>query len=121
MVSCRSCGGNVAKLIRLTAAVSNNPAINDSRPFPFLFLDGLIADLTPWVHCGGHGTVSGLPNFAPRVGVRFWKLLNMPSPSQAELTECARLQDVLSRADVRAVPAGVRGMSKATSDPPGTR
>lgn len=93
----------------------NDPSINDFRPFPFLFLDGLIADLTPWMQCGGHGTVSGLPNFAPRVGVKLYKLLTKASPTQEELTEAARLQDVLSRADVAAVPAGVHGMSMSTA------
>ena len=101
----------MAKLVRLTAAVRNDPTINGSRPFPFLFLDGLIADLTPWMQCAGHGTVSGLPNFAPRVGVRLYSLLMKASPSNDELAEAERLQDVLSRADVAAVPAGVRGMS----------
>ncbi|KAK5677265.1 hypothetical protein LTS10_010454 [Elasticomyces elasticus] len=105
-----TCGGNIAKLVRLTALVRNNPSINESRPFPFLFLDGLIADLTPWVQCGGHGTVSGLPNFAPRLGVKLWNLLSKRSPSQDEVVEAARLQDILSRADVAAVPSGVRGM-----------
>ncbi|KAK5732331.1 hypothetical protein LTR17_010645 [Elasticomyces elasticus] len=105
-----TCGGNIAKLVRLTALVRNNPSIDDSRPFPFLFLDGLIADLTPWVQCGGHGTVSGLPNFAPRLGVKLWVLLSKPNLSQDEVVEAARLQDILSRADVTAVPSGVRGM-----------
>ena len=108
----RSCGGNVAKLIRLTATVRRDPALNHSRSFPFLFLDGLIADLTPWTQCGGHGTVSGLPNFTPLVGVKLWNLLNKAAPSNSDVAEAARLQDVLSRADVAAVPAGVRGMSE---------
>jgi len=96
----------------LTALVRNSPSINASRAFPFLFLDGLIADLTPWMQCGGHGTVSGLPNFAPLVGVKLWNLLNKASPGAEDRAEAARLQDVLSRADVAAVPAGVRGMKE---------
>ncbi|KAK4902906.1 hypothetical protein LTR27_000845 [Elasticomyces elasticus] len=105
-----TCGGNIAKLVRLSALVRNDPSINECRPFPFLFLDGLIADLTPWVQCGGHGTVSGLPNFAPRLGVKLWNLLSKSNPSQEEVEEAARVQDILSRADVAAVPSGVRGM-----------
>lgn len=42
-----TCGGSIAKLVRLTAAVKESPNINEERAFPFLFLDGLIADLTP--------------------------------------------------------------------------
>jgi hypothetical protein len=92
--------------------VRNEPSINDSRPFPFLFLDGLIADLTPWMRCGGHGTVSGIPNFAPLAGAKLWNLLTATAPSDDDIAEAARIQDILSRADVSAVPAGVRGMSE---------
>lgn len=108
------CGGSIAKLIRLNAAISEDPSINESRPFPFLILDGLIADLTPWVTCGGHGTVSGIPNFAPLATVKLWNLCNNPHPSKEEVKEAARLQAILSKADVAAVPAGVRGMSKSS-------
>lgn len=98
--------------MRLTGAINENPSINQSRPFPFLILDGLIADLTPWVFCGGHGTVSGIPNFAPRATMKLWKHCNNPNPTEDEVKEAARLQAVLSNADVAAVPAGIRGMSE---------
>ena len=107
-----SCGGSISKLIRLTAAVNKDPSINSRRQFPFLFLDGLIADLTPWVACGGHGTVSGIPNFAPRATMKLWKFCNNPSPTTVEIMEAAQLQAVLSNADVAAVPSGIRGMSE---------
>ena len=106
-----SCGGSIGKLVRLTAAINDNPSINQDRPFPFLLLDGLIADLTPWFNCGGHGTVSGIPNFAPLATVKLWKFLNNPTPTQEEIKDAAKLQAVMSRADVAAVPAGIRGMS----------
>jgi 4-hydroxy-2-oxoglutarate aldolase len=86
--------------------------MNSSRPYPFLLLDGLIADLTPWVSSGGHGTVSGIPNFAPRVTMKLWRLLSSPNPSEDDRKEASRLQAILSRADVEAVPAGIRGMSE---------
>ncbi|ORY56912.1 putative dihydrodipicolinate synthase [Pseudomassariella vexata] len=104
------CGGSISKLIRLTAAISTDPTINAQRPYPFLLLDGLIADLTPWMQNGGHGTVSGIPNFAPAASARLWELLNKSDWSEDEQNEAKRIQAVLSRADVAAVPAGVRGM-----------
>ncbi|RAK98735.1 dihydrodipicolinate synthase family protein [Aspergillus ibericus CBS 121593] len=105
-----TCGGSISKLIRLTSTIKSNASINSSRPFPFLLLDGLIADLTPWMQSGGHGTVSGIPNFAPVASMRLWELLNVANPSEEEVLERENLQGVLSRADVAAVPAGVRGM-----------
>lgn len=42
-----TCGGSIAKLVRLAATVKESPSFNKERAFPFLFLDGLIADLTP--------------------------------------------------------------------------
>ncbi|KAI0481358.1 putative dihydrodipicolinate synthase [Xylariaceae sp. FL0804] len=110
-----TCGGSIGKLVRLSAAIEADPSIVDSsRPYPFLLLDGLIADLTPWVRSGGHGTVSGIPNFAPAASMRLWSLLGRAA-AEADLTseeraEASRIQAVLSRADVAAVPAGVRGM-----------
>ncbi|KAJ5753071.1 dihydrodipicolinate synthase [Penicillium odoratum] len=108
-----TCGGSIGKLIRLNAATSEDSAINSSRKFPFLLLDGLIADLTPWMKCGGHGTVSGLPNFAPCASMRLWDLLNLSSPSNDEVQEAARIQAILSRADAAAVPGGIRAMKYA--------
>jgi 4-hydroxy-2-oxoglutarate aldolase len=102
----------VAKLVRLEACLNANPSINASRPYPFLLLDGLIADLTPWMQCGGHGTVSGIPNFAPAASMRLWALLNKKDSTNEERDEAGRIQAVLSNADVAAVPAGVRGMSR---------
>ncbi|KAJ5627814.1 dihydrodipicolinate synthase [Penicillium lividum] len=108
-----TCGGSIGKLIRLNAAISEDSTINSSRKFPFLLLDGLIADLTPWMKCGGHGTVSGIPNFAPRASMRLWDLLNLSSRSNDEIQEAAKIQAILSRADAAAVPGGIRAMKYA--------
>ncbi|KAI8193030.1 L-threo-3-deoxy-hexylosonate aldolase [Colletotrichum sp. SAR 10_65] len=105
-----SCGGSVAKLIRLSSFINSEPSVNSCRPYPFLLLDGLISDLTPWMKCGGHGTVSGIPNFAPAASMRLWALLNKPDLTDDEKREAERIQSILSNADVAAVPAGVRGM-----------
>ncbi|KAF2113896.1 putative dihydrodipicolinate synthase [Lophiotrema nucula] len=110
-----TCGGSIAKLVRLSAALKANPSINASRPYPFLLLDGLIADLTPWMQCGGHGTVSGIPNFAPAASMRLWALLNKSEMTNEESEEASRIQAILSNADVAAVPAGVRGMKYVLS------
>ncbi|KAJ5150905.1 dihydrodipicolinate synthase [Penicillium canariense] len=108
-----TCGGSIGKLLRLNATISENPSISFSRKFPFLLLDGLIADLTPWMQCGGHGTVSGIPNFAPLASVRLWTLLNTLSPTEKEAQEAKEIQAILSRADVAAVPGGIRAMKYA--------
>ncbi|KAJ5716991.1 hypothetical protein N7488_002637 [Penicillium malachiteum] len=107
------CGGSIGKLVRLKELLSEDPMINSSRKFPFLLLDGLIADLTPWMQCGGHETVSGIPNFAPRASMRLWHLLNLKSPTPEELQEATRIQAILSRADASAVPGGIRAMKYA--------
>ncbi|KAF2003885.1 putative dihydrodipicolinate synthase [Amniculicola lignicola CBS 123094] len=111
-----TCGGSIGKLVRLSASIRSNPSINSTRPYPFLLLDGLIADLTPWMQCGGHGTVSGIPNFAPAASTRLWALLNKSGLSAEEQSEAEHIQDVLSRADVAAVPAGVKGMKYVLSE-----
>ncbi|QKX62103.1 uncharacterized protein TRUGW13939_09259 [Talaromyces rugulosus] len=108
-----TCGGSIGKLVRLTSEIQDNPVINSSRSFPFLLLDGLIADLTPWMQCGGHRTVSGIPNFAPVASMRLWDLLNKPSLTMKETKEATRLQAILSRVDVAAVPGGIRAMKYA--------
>ncbi|EED24627.1 dihydrodipicolinate synthase, putative [Talaromyces stipitatus ATCC 10500] len=108
-----TCGDSIGKLVRLNAEIQGDPNINGARPFPFLLLDGLIADLAPWVQCGGHGTVSGIPNFAPTASTRLWELLNTHPLTPEEATECARLQAILSNADVVAVPGGIRAMKYA--------
>ena len=77
----------------------------------FLFLDGRIDDLTPWVSLGGHGTVSGIPNFAPNACTRLWTLLQKQSMTEAEKQEAADIQTVASKADVAAIPGGIRAMS----------
>ncbi|KAK4862271.1 hypothetical protein LT330_003409 [Penicillium expansum] len=99
-----TCGGSIGKLIRLQALISEDTTIDETRKFPFILLDGLIADLTPWMQCGGHGTVSGIPNFVPVASMRLWSLLNLSSPTEAELKEAKRIQGILARADVAAVP-----------------
>lgn len=44
--------------------------------------------------------------------MKLWNHLSNPNPTKDEAREAARLQAVLSRADVAAVPAGIRGMSE---------
>lgn len=105
------CPGSVGKLVRLSGALSDG-SVNAVRSFPFLVLDGLIADLIPWCATGGHGTVSGIPNFAPRATMKLWNYTQNPNPTAAETKEAWRLQSILSNADVAAVPSGVRGMSE---------
>ncbi|CAK7214648.1 hypothetical protein SEUCBS140593_002252 [Sporothrix eucalyptigena] len=105
-----TCGGSVGKLVCLEAAIRSDPTINASRKYIFLLLDGVIADWTPWMQAGGHGTVSGIPNFAPAATMRLWDLLNKPSLTDEELAERQRIQLILGRADAYAMPAGIRGM-----------
>ncbi|ODN78874.1 hypothetical protein L202_04410 [Cryptococcus amylolentus CBS 6039] len=112
-----TCPGSIPKLIRLSSAFHDSPELNTSRPQSFLFLDGLIADLVPWMHLNGHGTVSGIPNFAPFAGVRLFQLCSKGNGASAEeKEEMRRIQAVLGKADVAAVPGGVRAMSKSDAD-----
>jgi L-threo-3-deoxy-hexylosonate aldolase len=67
------------------------------------------------MQCGGHGTVSGIPNFAPVASMRLWDLLNKSSMTMEETKEATRLQAILSKADVAAVPGGIRAMSRPFS------
>lgn len=108
-----TCGGSVGKLVQLSQTVRTMPSINDCRPYPFLLLDGVIADLTPWVQAGGHGTVSGIPNYAPAATMRLWSLLTQKELSAEETVERNHIQSVLARADAYAMPAGIRGMSRS--------
>ena len=114
LMLCR-CPGSVGKLIRLKSTLSSDQSLDGSRPFPFLLLDGLIADLRAWKGCDGDGTVSGISNFAPKATMRFWQLLNRSNLEPREAEELSHLESALSRADVLAVPAGVRGMSRSNA------
>jgi 4-hydroxy-2-oxoglutarate aldolase len=105
------CPGSVGKLIRLKSTLLDDQSLDESRSSPFLLLDGLIADLRAWKGCDGDGTVSGISNFAPKATMRFWQLLNKSKLEPKEAKELSHLESALSRADVHAVPAGVRGMS----------
>jgi L-threo-3-deoxy-hexylosonate aldolase len=102
----------MAKLIRLNTMISEDSAIDNSRKLPFLLLDGLIADLTPWMQNGGHGTVGGIPNFAPAASMRLWTLPSIPYPTEIERIEAKEIQAVLSRADSAAVPGGIRALNQ---------
>jgi 4-hydroxy-2-oxoglutarate aldolase len=44
--------------------------------------------------------------------MKLWELCNRTNPTEEEKKEAGKLQAVLSNADVAAVPAGIRGMSK---------
>ena len=78
MLMFTSYGRSIGKLVRLTATINDSPSTNRDRPFPFLLLDGLIANLAPWVHCGGHETVSEIPNFAPQATMSDYEALGIP-------------------------------------------
>lgn len=109
----------MGKLIRLKAAIKGNPFIYQERKFEFLILDGLCQDLVPWMFCGGHGTVSGISNFAPLATFEVYVDSHggYSKLDEEDTMERDRRQAILARADIAAVPAGVRGMSKLSSHP----
>ena len=111
-----TCPGSIAKLVRLKQAMREEPCIETTRPYPFLFLDGLAADLVPWASLGGHGTVSGLPNFAPLTIAKLWSYCSKADLTGTESKERDRLQGIVSNVDVAALPGGVRAMSELTLD-----
>jgi L-threo-3-deoxy-hexylosonate aldolase len=104
----------MSKLIRLQSPTTGDKT-SPSSACKLLYLDGLISDLVPWMRVGGHGTVSGISNFAPYATMRLWELVNT-SPgalTTAEESEMKRIQVILAKADAYAVPAGVRGLSES--------
>lgn len=105
----------MGKLIRLKNLLDTRPELNQMRRYPFLLVDGLIGDLTPWMGVGGHGTTSGIPNFAPAASARLYRLLKQDSLSEEEASEARRIQAILSNADADAVPGGIRAMSESYS------
>lgn len=44
--------------------------------------------------------------------MKLWKFCNNPSPTEEEKKEAKKLEAILARADIAAVPAGIRGMSE---------
>ncbi|PWN21448.1 putative dihydrodipicolinate synthase [Microstroma glucosiphilum] len=116
-----TCGGSISKLIRLRSPTSGHQE-SPSSASKLLFLDGLISDLVPWMRVGGHGTVSGISNFAPYATMRLWELVNKePSAlTKDEESELNRIQAILAKADAYAVPAGVRGLKYALARIHGT-
>jgi len=43
--------------------------------------------------------------------MKLWKLLNIDNPTETERKEAVKLQAVLSKADVAAMPGGIPAMS----------
>lgn len=44
--------------------------------------------------------------------MKFWNYCNNSEPTEAESKEAKRIEAILARADIAAVPAGIRGMSE---------
>ncbi|KAK1586095.1 dihydrodipicolinate synthase [Colletotrichum navitas] len=90
--------GNTGKLARVA----------DDAPAGF-FVAGGSADFILQGHVvGGHGTIAGLANLAPRACVRIVELA-----SRGELAEARRLQAVVARGDWVAIRTGFVGVKAA--------
>jgi 4-hydroxy-2-oxoglutarate aldolase len=109
---------DVGKISRVTSVLGE---VDFQRRYPrqiadevkvpyFSAIDGFIDFLLPSVTVGAVGAISGLPNIAPRVCVKLWKLCERSGESRARLTEARKLQDLVNRADYVVKGVGVPGM-----------
>jgi 4-hydroxy-2-oxoglutarate aldolase len=109
---------DVGKISRVTSALEE---VDFQRQYPrtigghaqvpyFSAIDGFIDFLLPSVTVGARGAISGLPNIAPRVCAKLWKLCERSIESPALMQEARRLQDLVNRADYVVKAVGVPGM-----------
>ncbi|KAJ4420406.1 hypothetical protein N0V82_004395 [Gnomoniopsis sp. IMI 355080] len=106
---------SVGKITRINAVVAS-PEFKAQYPrcYPdqdFRVIDGFIDILMPSVACGAAGAISGLPNIAPKVCVRLWKLASCGcGPGSAEYQEAQRLQSMIALADGVLQGIGIAGL-----------
>ncbi|CAK7237459.1 hypothetical protein SBRCBS47491_009982 [Sporothrix bragantina] len=109
---------NVGKITRITALVEDAafkakyPRISvDGQVQPFQVIDGYIDILLPSMASGAAGAISGLPNVAPHVCMKLWKLASSGSaPGSADYLEAQRLQRLVALADGVAARIGIAGL-----------
>ncbi|TBU40911.1 dihydrodipicolinate synthetase [Dichomitus squalens] len=105
--------GNVGKLTRITATVSE-PSFSSQYPrlnadAPFLVLGGFIDFVLPTAYVNAHGAITGLANIAPHTIEKLYELSQAAVRDPSLLPEAQRLQGIVARADFTIAKAGIAG------------
>ncbi|KAI0807322.1 dihydrodipicolinate synthetase [Fomes fomentarius] len=105
--------GNVGKLTRITATVSD-PSFTSSHPrknahAPFLVLGGFTDFILTSAFVNGHGAITGLANLAPFSVAKLFELSEKAKTDLSVLEEAQRLQGIVARADYTIAKAGIAG------------
>lgn len=105
--------GNVGKLTRIAAVVSNPkfeslyPRKNPSAPF--IVLGGYSDFILSSTVANGHGAITGLANIAPHSVSRLFKLSNEAKRNPGILSEAQRIQGIVAQADHTISKASISG------------
>ncbi|KAI0748110.1 dihydrodipicolinate synthetase [Daedaleopsis nitida] len=105
--------GNVGKLTRICATVSN-PSFASSHPrkdanAPFVVLGGFADFILTSAFVDGHGAITGLANIAPFTLAKLFDISEKAKADRSLLPEAQRLQGIVARADYTIAKAGIAG------------
>ncbi|KAI0374877.1 dihydrodipicolinate synthetase [Pilatotrama ljubarskyi] len=105
--------GNVGKLTRITATVSD-PSFATLHPrknpyAPFLVLGGFTDFILPSAFVDAHGAITGLANVAPYAIEKLFELSEKSKKDLSLLPEAQRLQGIIARADFTIAKASIAG------------
>ncbi|KAI0362082.1 dihydrodipicolinate synthetase [Trametes cingulata] len=105
--------GNVGKLTRITATVSD-PSFATLHPrknpyAPFLVLGGFTDFILPSAFVDAHGAITGLANVAPYAVARLFELSEKSRRDLSFLPEAQRLQGIIARADFTIAKTSIAG------------
>ncbi|KAH8655400.1 putative dihydrodipicolinate synthase [Xylariales sp. PMI_506] len=106
---------SVGKITRINAVVgtpefkAKYPRKNPEQEFRII--DGLIDILLPSIASGAAGSISAIPNIAPKICVKLWQLASSGvAPGSTEYQEAQRLQNILALADGTFQGIGIPGL-----------
>ncbi|KAI9064422.1 dihydrodipicolinate synthetase [Trametes sanguinea] len=105
--------GNVGKLTRITATVSD-PSFTSLHPrknpyAPFLVLGGFTDFVLPSAFVEAHGAITGLANVAPYAIAKLYELSEKSKKDVTLLPEAQRLQGIVARADYTIAKTSIAG------------
>ncbi|KAI0780953.1 dihydrodipicolinate synthetase [Trametes elegans] len=105
--------GNVGKLTRITATVSD-PSFASLHPrknphAPFLVLGGFTDFILPSAFVEAHGAITGLANVAPYAVAQLFDLAEKSKKDLSLLPQAQRLQGIIARADFTIAKASIAG------------
>ncbi|KAI0664815.1 dihydrodipicolinate synthetase [Cubamyces menziesii] len=105
--------GNVGKLTRITATVSD-PSFATLHPrknpyAPFLVLGGFTDFILPSAFVDAHGAITGLANVAPFAIAKLFELSEQSKKDVSLLPEAQRLQGIIARADYTIAKTSIAG------------